>query len=599
MEAIDLRHTGESVINEDSHKSSDFIDHDSGSIISEEVLNKFFAPVIHDELATLTGAFEIKKARILEVAEIIQQEKVTGVMHYFFEGNNRDGHGRSVGLRNANAVAGVFRTEGAIKELTAEYWQKALNATNLMELMPTARRQEWHRAMNAWREPDYKEGVIPENDMPEFTLDNLRASISNLMSMRPKFLAERVDGIFKALSPNHKTTRPEGFLKKMIIAHMFNDYGTPCYIKRDYVHDLRLVIAKFMGREEPTRNSTIALLELLKLQSGEWVECDGGSLRLKGYKVGTCHLEVHPEMAWRLNCILSFLYPTAIPESSKRPTKIRQGKGFSNRPLFERPISNEVLGILAGAETFSYLVKSQSFRREYDRIAIKNSLRIYSDYGNGTPLSSVSKHLKAEVSAVLSALGGVEKKHEHASYWQFDYYPNDIVKEVVVSGVIPDHRSYQYYPTPLSVAEHAVALAKVTDGESYLEPQAGQGGIADLLPKETTTCVEISPMHCQILREKGFTVAEHDFLTWEVTPSRLYDCVIMNPPFSEGRWQAHLQKGAKHVSNGGRLVAVLPTSARNKAAELLSGFEVQFDKQFDNAFDGTTISVVTMVAYKR
>lgn len=68
----------------------------------------------------------------------------------------------------------------------------------------------------------------------------------------------------------------------------------------------------------------------------------------------------------------------------------------------------------------------------------------------------------------------------------------------------------------------------------------------------------------------------------------------MNPPFSEGRAAAHVEAAAALVRKGGRLVAVLPASMRNKYS--LPGFDVTWSRQLDNEFAGTSVSVAIMAA---
>ena len=51
----------------------------------------------------------------------------------------------------------------------------------------------------------------------------------------------------------------------------------------------------------------------------------------------------------------------------------------------------------------------------------------------------------------------------------------------------------------------------------------------------------------------------------------------MNPPFSEGRWEAHLVAAADLVNpHGGRLVAVLPMNAKGKVKDLLPGWRLNW-----------------------
>jgi hypothetical protein len=172
-----------------------------------------------------------------------------------------------------------------------------------------------------------------------------------------------------------------------------------------------------------------------------------------------------------------------------------------------------------------------------------------------------------------------------------------VLDEIITSGCIPDYKSHQYYPTPESLATIAVELANIGPAHSCLEPSAGTGGLAKFMPVDRTRCVEVSAMHANILSAQGFAVACDDFLVWSGLPGHpLFDRVVMNPPFSEGRWNAHVESAAAMVRAGGRLVAILPTSAKNR--DMMPGWHVQWHGPFDNEFSGTSVSVVMMVADK-
>lgn len=567
---------------------------DANPVIHCDILDQFYAPVQFDALTLLASEFERTKARIIEVHDIISQEHVCGVMGFFFNGNGSDKYGHNASLRHLSSFTEIFHLDGALCELTATFWDKALRQTDLLEYMPQARRTQWHEILNAWRAHGYKRGANPEMDMPDFNLDNLRATVQGLLARRAEFLAERVDGIFRGLSRAHVTNVPEGFSKRMIMSHVYNDWGSTDSGREGVIHDLRMVIAKFMGRDDPCRSSTGRLLTTAKAARGEWIEADGGAFRIRAYKVGTAHLEVHPEMAYRLNSVLAYLHPAAIPESFRKRPARPKACGFRSKALFERPFSNAVAAILASMEQYRKMVKSNSFRREYDHIPVRNAVSI--------PFSSreQSKHLMAEVGTVMEALGGVLSncsEHSRFTYWQFDYDSLDLIHEVAALGFIPDQKSHQFYPSPAAVAEQLVDWLDIGLLDTLCEPQAGQGGIADLLPKDRTRCVEISPLHCDILRKKGHNVIEGDFLSWN--PGVEFSVIAMNPPFSEGRWQAHLKHAGSLVAEGGRIGAVLPLSARRKAADLLPGFDLEFSEPISNAFSGTSISVILLKAVKR
>jgi 16S rRNA G1207 methylase RsmC len=105
-------------------------------------------------------------------------------------------------------------------------------------------------------------------------------------------------------------------------------------------------------------------------------------------------------------------------------------------------------------------------------------------------------------------------------------------------------------------------------------------------------CVEISALHCQILKAKGYAAIETDFLKFSTTS--LFDRIVMNPPFSEGRWQAHIEHASAMLANGGRLVAILPASAKGK--DVLPGLKHEWSQVYSNEFAGTSVSVVILSA---
>ena len=117
----------------------------------------------------------------------------------------------------------------------------------------------------------------------------------------------------------------------------------------------------------------------------------------------------------------------------------------------------------------------------------------------------------------------------------------------------------------------------------------------DLMMEQSawTHCVEISPLHCKVLEGHGHSVTQADFLAWSV---QQVDRIVMNPPFSEGRWLAHTQHAASLVKPGGKLVAILPASAKGKDFD---GIDCAWHGPYDNEFAGTSISVVILEATRK
>ena len=80
-------------------------------IIQGEILDQFYAPVQFDALTLLVSEFQRLRSRIIDVHGIVSQERVSGVMGYFFNGNGSDKYGHNASLRHQNSFSEVFNLE--------------------------------------------------------------------------------------------------------------------------------------------------------------------------------------------------------------------------------------------------------------------------------------------------------------------------------------------------------------------------------------------------------------------------------------------------------------------------------------------------------
>lgn len=516
-------------------------------VLGEE-LGEFFAPVSSDMIDQLIGQYQAMRRKIQETVDLVMGEGRQDAIGYCLEGNMPD-----LSRYGGKSLERLLNPEGAYKALDADFWQRALNLTDILEVMPAKRRNDWAEQIRRFDTPAFEESTV-------------RATLESLLAQRPAFFAERVDGVFRVLSGVHKTNKTVGFSKRMIVGCMLDDMQHPSSRMANYLNDLRAVVARFMHRDEPSHNTTYCDLYRLRERLGVWHSLDGNALRVRLYKKGTCHIEVAPDIAWRLNRVLASLYPEAIPsEFRTQPAPGPKPKHFD---LMTRPLPFAVLSAL-------------------------RDCRPHDDWTELT-VCATDKHTCQEVERVLESLGGVRTQTRR---YAFDYNVQEAINHVILSGVIPDQRSHQYYPTPEHIAEAAVAAAEIAPGEDVLEPSAGQGHLARLLPQERTTCVEVAALHCQVLRAQGFEVVEGDFLAWAKSAPR-FDKVVMNPPYQGGRHQAHLDAAAKLVAPGGRLVAILPATVSSHPSRALSDWEVEISTPYTGDFKGTSISVVILTAIK-
>jgi hypothetical protein len=523
----------------------------------------FFAPVASDIFAALVGQYQHMRTRIEQLADLVAGEAGAAVP-YFLEGNVENSG------RWAPSVSALFDRKGAIAALNSTYWSKALALTDVLDLMPQKRRNEWHE-------------TIQKQKCPEFEEETVRNTLMDLLGMRQQFLAERVDGIFRGLSGEHVTNAPEAFGKRMIIARVLTPYDTVEHSTAGLINDLRAVVAKFMGRDEPGYQASEHLVRQLRGRWGEWVSIDGGALRIRLYKKGTAHMEVHPDMAWRLNQILAHLYPLAIPAQFRE----RPRRKAKDVPLIQRPLPFQVLSILGSIKPAKQKVNDWPERYT----SVRNTVVLSDSHKPGTQALE-------EARSILASIGGTPVAGSYG-WWEFDYDPLDVIQEIVVTGCVPDQRAHQFYPTPAGLAQRVVEMAEIGPEHQCLEPSAGMGGLADFMPKDRTTCVEISGLHRKVLESKGFRVVWGDFLPWadgRVSEGKAFDRIVTNPPFDQGRWAAHIDHAAPLLRPGGRLVAILPSGAKNR--DVLPGFRKEWHGPFDNQFPGASVCVVVLVADK-
>lgn len=127
----------------------------------------------------------------------------------------------------------------------------------------------------------------------------------------------------------------------------------------------------------------------------------------------------------------------------------------------------------------------------------------------------------------------------------------------------------QFYPTPKNLVNRMLDLVDWERVQFALEPSAGKGDIAQGIRERLKQkkrpcqldCVEIDQELRAVLKQRGFTVVENDFLAWDAQTR--YDLIAMNPPFREG--DRHLLHALDLMTHGGQIVCLLNASTLERA----------------------------------
>lgn len=218
----------------------------------------------------------------------------------------------------------------------------------------------------------------------------------------------------------------------------------------------------------------------------------------------------------------------------------------------------------------------------------------------------LDRKLYVKVNKVLELLGGSWNRKASAHLFEGD--PACVVAEAIEDGAIEDPiKKYQYYPTPLAVAQKLVQLAAIEPHHTILEPSAGTGSILAALPKEAVNieACEINEAMAAELEAKGHAVHKCDFLTFK--PSRSYERIVANPPFTRKQDVTHADRMLDLLAPGGRLVTVLSAGATFGSDRKTVAFRERLAAEFpDHRFEklesgafrssGTMVNAVVLVA---
>lgn len=475
-------------------------------------------------------------------------------------------------LTGFNSCLSERYLQGAHNVLRSGYWQRVMNRTNVLSIMDTASRDKWAKQFTFYREDMYRDD---KQDVPDFTVEAIVPTVIGLLNDRNQFLQARVVGVFKRLSINHKTNKRFGFSSRMIITGV-QDYSRSSNGKMvamynrgniEPLSELREILGFFEHRTIENIYRTDGLVEecVCRAGFGQWVNIDGNGIRFRVYKNGNMHIEVHPSMAEKMNAILAAMMPLALPSE----IRTQQAKIVREFPTLRTTLAFSTRNILA----------DMKFRQ---------TGAVWSHHMSGQLFSCVqSTH--EDVARTLQFIGARISGYSA----ELDYCPRDVLHYLAAVGSVADRVAYQFYPTPDPISEYAASLLGAGDGDTLLEPHAGQGGLLTYVPDSVKVkCVELDSLNCLILRAKGYDVEEADFIAWSRSnPDQLFSCILMNPPYSLGRDRLHLETAARHLGPGGRMVAVLSLSLVNEEQLLGEQYDIQWLQQYDNEFDDTCISV--------
>lgn len=241
-----------------------------------------------------------------------------------------------------------------------------------------------------------------------------------------------------------------------------------------------------------------------------------------------------------------------------------------------------------------------------DVLAVLSAAQV--DGSNVLLVGQLDRALYTKTNKVLEAAGG--KWNKKAKAHVFDGDASERIEQVILTGSIDIPKDeFNFFPSPPAVVDRVIQLADIQDGMMVLEPSAGRGALAVAAQAAAANVAvdmyELMPENNDALHALNLPLSgigqPQDFLT--ATPHRVYDRVVMNPPFLKQADIKHVVHAHQFLKPGGLLVAVMAagvtfrTDARTQAFnELVQDRGGHIEPLPENSFKSSGTGVNTVIA---
>ena len=212
--------------------------------------------------------------------------------------------------------------------------------------------------------------------------------------------------------------------------------------------------------------------------------------------------------------------------------------------------------------------------------------------------------LRAAIRELIQIISGVEVSPEQKKMQEI----RDLERKFIGRD-IPG-----FFPTPATLAQEVVKLARINDGDIVCEPSAGLGHIAEVIrdqhPGAELTCIEYNSSLAEALTKKGFNTINGNFLYHAPgdKAENTYDKIVMNPPFENGQDIEHVMNAWDLLKPGGRIVAIMAANKEKqdqktrKFAEFLEETGAVIEPNppgaFLSSFRPTGVNTITVIIDK-
>ncbi|MCY9874512.1 hypothetical protein [Vibrio barjaei] len=259
-----------------------------------------------------------------------------------------------------------------------------------------------------------------------------------------------------------------------------------------------------------------------------------------------------------------------------------------------------------------YLEQQEVVKPSSTRIKSKGPLSVQEELAllvvvsnDRVELPSVELRHYAKIRSMLLEADATYKK----GGFDFKYSNAEDVLESLLAGkkVKRKYKEFAFFNTKSFVASGMVKELGINPGDMVFESSAGQGHIIDqvkeLCPEAKIVCNELWPENAEILREKGYTPTELDFLAMDPKEHPKFDVILGNPPWDKSMTEIdHFKHSLEFLKPGGKLSMLISGSYQTRETrkakafrDLLDRLNVKVEHVESGSFDRTHVAGVKLV----
>lgn len=194
--------------------------------------------------------------------------------------------------------------EHSRKAIDAALWEHLLALSGLRTFLDAQAKQEWSEA-------------IQKLKTPELTEQNIRDTFESLHARRSEFFERGVVKLFRELSWDYKTNKPQRFGKRLILKWLTDAFGFANSRTCEALDDLIRAFYLLDGKPEPDHRQGVysALSSGLSREPRQW---SNAYLHVRTFKNGNGHVTfLREELVVKLNHILHRHHPDALPAETR------------------------------------------------------------------------------------------------------------------------------------------------------------------------------------------------------------------------------------------------------------------------------------------